>query len=370
MCCVRVTQVGDRWQHFSPRFANKRLDAVQLLTEVPEFLGILDLKDNPPLVAMVAPNSSSGRVLVAIDGRGKVYLVACPDRADESELSALIGDILATGGRFWHQPYKTIAGPFEDMLGTALTSRVSSRAGKDWSSDSFRTGVERSLNQGKFPVLVVTKELTAPIQDMLNYLKNMNLEVKPLGFRYFKSNGVELAQPVVLHEKAGKVRFGEISHRERFTPVATISTKPEKKKLEQYPPFPSENVTPEQEQILKNLVRLDDLGLERRGLEYFRPGLDKKETAKGTIVVAVNPDRWPFPKPKEVIVVVNTSYSHLASYLRLKPEEIEDFLGSLPRTQRKEHRGCMLLRAAGVHEALQLVNELKALKEIASSGVT
>ncbi len=90
------------------------------------------------------------------------------------------------------------------------------------------------------------------------------------------------------------------------------------------------------------------------------------------LTVAESPireDRWPFPKPDEVIVVVNTGQDFFAGYLSLTPEEIEEFLESLPRVQRKEHRGCVLLRASNIHESEQLVNELRALREVAKTGV-
>jgi hypothetical protein len=86
-------------------------------------------------------------------------------------------------------------------------------------------------------------------------------------------------------------------------------------------------------------------------------------------VLAADPDRWPFPKPEEVIVVVNTGAEHLAGFLKIAPKEVEEFLASLPRADRKEHKGAMLLRAANINEAGQVVNELRALREVSAGGV-
>jgi hypothetical protein len=135
-----------------------------------------------------------------------------------------------------------------------------------------------------------------------------------------------------------------------------------------YGPLPVSNATPKQKEILNRLIKLDELGLPRRGFAYFLPDVPEQGTVEGTIVISVDPDRWPFPKAGEVIVVVNPGTEHLAAYLKIAPREIEEFLGSLPRADRKGNKGALLLRAATVNEAVQLTNELKALKEVTIGG--
>jgi hypothetical protein len=136
----------------------------------------------------------------------------------------------------------------------------------------------------------------------------------------------------------------------------------------EYGPLPPSDATPKQKEILNRLIHLDALGLLRKGFEYHIAATTQKD-ATATIVLAADPDRWPFPKPEEVIVVVNTGSEHLAGFLKIAPKEVEEFLGSLPRADRKEHKGAMLLRAANINEAAQIVNELRALKEVSAGGV-
>jgi hypothetical protein len=33
-------------------------------------------------------------------------------------------------------------------------------------------------------------------------------------------------------------------------------------------------------------------------LEYFVPGFEQREEAEGAVVIAVDGNRWPFPKPE------------------------------------------------------------------------
>ncbi len=385
--CIRVAKFGDRWQFVAPEESDEELDGVRLVTEAPEFLGLLNPDQGMPRAAIVAPNSASGRVMLAVDEKGGIRIVVCPEKGGEAELAGLIGDVLATSGRFWHQPYKAIAEPFEKYLGVPLANWIGDRVGKGWTKDAFKTGVEQSLQAGRFPVTMLVRKPDKTIKDMLSYLSNMNLSVAILGYSYSRGNGVEMVRPIQIGEaepspasepepmvseskSLGKLRPGEIPHGEQHTVVVPVSTgKRRKEPQKQSESFPADKASAEQQKILGVLVRLDEIGLTRRGLECFVPGDELKDGAEGTIVVCVDEDRWPFPKPDEVVVVVNTGQDFFAGYLSLTPEEIEEFLESLPRIQRKEHRGCVLLRASNIHEAEQLVNELRALREVAKTGV-
>jgi hypothetical protein len=206
----------------------------------------------------------------------------------------------------------------------------------------------------------------------------MTIKVRFLGYDYLVAGGIEILRPAsgpasapaTAARAANSARPGQVSHGEQHTTVVnTASTRDESPKPGGYQPFPAEGVSADQKAVLERLVQLDDLGLVRRGFEYFLPGTEDKDGAEGAVVVAVDKDRWPFPKKPEVVVVVNTGHDFLAGYLSLSSEEIEEFLSSLPRVQRKEHKGCLLLRASNIHEADQLINELRALREVAQTGV-
>ncbi|HDQ99007.1 MAG TPA: hypothetical protein ENN51_01780 [candidate division WOR-3 bacterium] len=387
--CVRVAD--GRWTVVDPGNTKERVDGVKLVTEAPEFLGLASPTRPMPRAAVVAPHSTSGRVVIVVDERGRIRFVACPEKAGDAELGGLMADLLAASGRLWRQPYEALAGPFEKQLGVTLADRVGERAGKGWSAETFKAGVKRSLQEGRFPVTVLTNDDGKPLQDMLGYLRNMNLDVSVLGYRCARGEGIEAVVPVSstlpgtglepadgeAAPQTGKAEPpaapravpGQVAHSEQHTPTVEFKARRTARPSGPGEPFPGDGVSPEQQKILAVLVKLDELGLFRHGFEYYVPGYEKRESAEGTIVVSVDENRWPFPRPDEVIVVVNTGMEHLAGYLRLSSEEIEDFLASLPRVQRKEHRGALLLKASTINEAEQLVNELRALKEVAGTGV-
>jgi hypothetical protein len=308
----------------------------------------------------------------------------------------VVGELLAAGGRFWHQKYEALAGPFEEFLGMSLAEWIAVRVGEGWSAEKFRTGLERSLNEGKFPITIVVSEADSAVQETLAYLRNMNLRVRALGYSRQTCGGDEVVRPRVLVEEQAAPEPQPVpsqlrpSDEPQFRPqvpprsqpapapakersyqdvsVPTASFSSQQAETKEFGPLPPSDATPKQKDILNRLIQLDALGLQRKGFEYYIAAATQKD-ATATIVLAADPDRWPFPKPEEVIVVVNTGPEHLAGFLKIAPKEVEEFLGSLPRADRKEHKGAMLLRAANITEAGQVVNELRALKEVSAGGI-
>ena len=69
------------------------------------------------------------------------------------------------------------------------------KAGADWKEDVFRTGVERSLQQGRFPLSVLASALEPELTDALNYLRGMSFGVSALGAELYESWGIEVLVP-------------------------------------------------------------------------------------------------------------------------------------------------------------------------------
>ncbi len=388
-CWARFKRSGDSWFAFDGRDGTDTVDALQLVIDAPEFLG-QGPTQTLPRAAMAPPQSHSNRVLVVVDEAGGVQLAVCPEPGGDA--AVVVGDVVATGHRFWRKKYDALAGPFQKFLGTSLTDWVAGRVGEDWSAGEFRAGLERSMSEGKFPITIVVNELDSAVKETLDYLREVNQQVRVLGYTCMTSGGDELVWPTELSEERVATRSRPDRPQTRpsapqsgpkapprphrapvqksappddTAPTASMQRQPEEPTG--FPPLPTSDVTPEQEEILARLIQLDDLGLVRKGLEYYLA--DDELEATATVVLATDPDHWPFPKPDEVIVVVNTGPAHMAGFLGVAPREIEEFLSALPRIEQKEHKGSILLRAASIHEAAKVVNDLRELKEVTATSI-
>jgi hypothetical protein len=113
----------------------------------------------------------------------------------------VVGDVVATGHRFWRKKYDVLAGPFQEFLGTSLTDWIAGRAGESWSAEKFRAGLERSMSEGKFPITIVVNELDSAVKETLDYLREVNQQVRVLGYKCLTSGGDELVWPRELSEE-------------------------------------------------------------------------------------------------------------------------------------------------------------------------
>jgi len=389
-CWARFRRFGDRWFAFTGTDGAGTVDALQLVIDAPEFLG-MGASQFPPRAAMAPAQSHSNRVLVVVDEAGGVQLAVCPEPGGDA--ATVVGDVVATGHRLWRKKYDALAGPFQEFLGMSLPDWVASRVGEDWSAGKFRAGLERSMSEGKFPITIVVNELDSAVKETLDYLREVNQQVRVLGYTCQSSGDDELVWPKELSEESvvpasqpvrpqtrpsapqsgpkAPPRPQPASAQKSVSPddsAPTASIQPQPEEPTGFGPLPPSDVTPEQKEILTRLMQLDDMGLVRKGLEYYLA--DDELDATATVVLAADPDRWPFPKPEEVIAVVNTGPAHMAGFLGVAPREIEEFLSSLPRIEQKEHKGLVLLRAAGIPEAARVVTELRALKEVTASSVS
>jgi hypothetical protein len=329
-------------------------------------------------------------VLVVVDEAGGVQLAVCPEPGGDS--AVVVGDVVATGHRFWRKKYDALAGPFQETLGMSLTDWIAGRAGESWSPDEFRAGLERSMREGKFPITLVVSEIDSGVRETLDYLREVNQQVRVLGYTCLASEGDELVWPRELSEDRAVPASEPVRQQprpsapllsprhqsrhqatqiERSAPLAdsepTASAHPRQTPRTEFEALPGFGPTSQQKDILNRLARLDDLGLTRVGLDYYLA--DDELDAKATISLAVDCERWPFPRPDEVIVAVDTGPAHLSAFPDLSPIDIAEFLGSLPRAQQKEHKGTILLRAANLHEADRIVDELRALREVTAGSV-
>jgi hypothetical protein len=371
-CIIRANKETPDWLEFPTKPVPGVVDRIELINQAPEFLGMAFADAPLPRAVTLVMGAASNRVLVAVDEAGKVMLVGCPDQKEEAGISLMVGDLLAASGRLWHQPFAQLAAMFGDPSGKTLSEKIRSRVKSGWEEKKFQEAVAKSLDDGKFPVVVVVDEVTKAVEDMIVYLKGMNINVRVLTYERFSDNGIEIVVPRVVGEapkrEEKKVAVEQpVSPFLEYTPTVTSFGKTAGGPPKTYEPFPTAGTTPKQQAILERLVYIEDLGLIRRGFEFFSPRAAQRPEAEGTIVVAVDPTRWPFPREDEVVVVVRTGREHLAGFLRMKQQEVEDFLRLLPRDEKREHKGALLLWARNPFEATQLVNELKALKEVSQT---
>lgn len=195
---VRARQPQPKWQPFLFRPGAAAGDLAELVVRVPEFLNPADDSSARFHAAVSVANlcSASGEVLAAVDESGRVAVVGCPDESRPEPYATLLADILAASGRLWRMGYDAFSDLFQATSGKWLEELVMPRARPDWDFERFRSAVEQSLEQGRFPTLIVTTKPTGPVRDTIGYLLQMNLQVQTAVAMFDERGGIEVAAPV------------------------------------------------------------------------------------------------------------------------------------------------------------------------------
>ncbi len=195
--CVRARKETDGWQLCYPAPVDGEFDAASLILDAPEFLSFSVNGTAVFRAAMPAPiPGDQDRVLIAVNEKGRVVIVGCPDESKPDAHSSMVMGVLAACGRLWHLSYEDFASGFGEFLGGSLDRFVADKVGEDWSADQFRDGVTEHLNEGRFPMLVVGGRADGEAGEAIAYLKSMNMEVRSIGLGAYGSGGIEIAVPV------------------------------------------------------------------------------------------------------------------------------------------------------------------------------
>jgi hypothetical protein len=205
---ARAQRAQSAWQPFLLRSGGP-VRTAELVLRAPEFL---NLKDEPHVsfcaaASVAALSGSRSEILCAVDEAGRVFIVACPDETQAEPYVDVAADVLAASGRLWRMSYDNFDELFEKAAGRHLDEIVMPKARPAWDFDVFKPAVEHSLEQGRFPTLVLTSRPGGAVGATLTYLGGMNVQAKAAGVLFEERGGIEVAMPV----PAGGFRREEVA---------------------------------------------------------------------------------------------------------------------------------------------------------------
>jgi hypothetical protein len=195
--CFRVEQERPGWSLLQPIPSNKTVDLAALVCSAPEFLG-MDGGEAPCQAAVVLSERGDARVVVAVDDVGGITLVGCPSQLTRDALTTVAQELFVFTGRLWRMPSDEFSSVFEKRLGRSLGDYFSSRVAIGWSESGFRSGLGRSLERGRFPVVLLVTDSNQEVVEAVAHLRFHNIEVKSIGVELYESSGVEIVMPRVL----------------------------------------------------------------------------------------------------------------------------------------------------------------------------
>jgi hypothetical protein len=195
--CFRLKQERPGWNVLLPIPAKTIVDLAALVREVPEFLS-MDGGGAPCRAAVLLSEQGDARVLAGIDEAGGICLVGYPAQVTREVLTVVVRELLVLTGRLWRMPLEEFAAVLEQRLGRSLGEHFVGKAAKDWSEAGFRAGLRQSLEQGRFPVVLLLAGTNKDAIEAMAHLKSHGIALKPLGVFLYESWGIEVVVPKVL----------------------------------------------------------------------------------------------------------------------------------------------------------------------------
>jgi hypothetical protein len=190
----RVKQELPGWNVLHPVPSKTTVDLAALVCGAPEFLGMVGGEAHCQ-AAVVLSERGNARVVAAVDEVGGITLVGCPAQLTRDALTTVTQELLVFNGRLWRMPSEEFSTVFEKRLGQSLSDYFSNRAAIGWSENGFHSGLGRSLERGRFPVVLLLSDSNQEAVEAVAHLKSHNIEVRSLGVELFESSGVEIVMP-------------------------------------------------------------------------------------------------------------------------------------------------------------------------------
>lgn len=194
--CFRAKQERTGWNVLLPVPGAGAVDLFALLKQAPEFIGMAAGQSAASVSFAISDSDPNNlRLMLVLDEAGTVTLACAPAKQDRATATALVRDVLALTARLWRMPVLEFLALAERHSGKSAATVMKEKAGADWKEDVFRTGVERSLQQGRFPLSVLVSALEPELAEAVAYLRGMNCVVSALGAELYESWGVEVLLP-------------------------------------------------------------------------------------------------------------------------------------------------------------------------------
>lgn len=173
-----------------------------LLYESPDVLPLADLNPeaNPiDFFIKEAGLPGSGHTdLIGFDKYGNIVIVECKLAKNAEIKRKVIGQILEYAAFLWGYSYDDLDDISKKSEGKSLSELAKASMGKDFKPDEFRMGVENSLTQGDFELIIAVDKMNDELEKIIEYLdksEKPGVQIRALEVRLFSNGNVQVLAP-------------------------------------------------------------------------------------------------------------------------------------------------------------------------------
>lgn len=193
---------SEEWRVAESVTARAEAELQELLAESPSLIPVDEIREGvSPLVLAVQefglPGSGNTDIL-AFSPDGDIAIIECKLATNPESKRKVIGQILEYGAHLWEMDYTQIDARIQTLKGNGLSELVEEAVAGEWDEESFRTGVQQSLESGSFILTIVVDEINDDLRRTIRYVNECSksaFSLHALEMRRFRAESVEVVVP-------------------------------------------------------------------------------------------------------------------------------------------------------------------------------
>jgi len=200
------------WQHVESVPFTEEAELQKLLAEDPTVIPVDDIEDGAPTFKLAIrevglPGSGSTDILL-FNEEGGIGLIECKLDANPEIKRKVIGQILEYAAYLWNMKYEELDSLVGNKIDGSLAEVMGAKMGSaSWNEEVFRGGIEDTLKNGTFHLIIAVDSVNDELRRIINYLNecgNASFTFHALELETFRKGTVEMLVPHIF----GKVPQG------------------------------------------------------------------------------------------------------------------------------------------------------------------
>ena len=174
----------------------------KLLIESPSLIPIDEIRERvSPLVFAIdefgLPGSGNTDI-ISFSPDGDIAIIECKLATNPDAKRKVIGQILEYAAYLWKMSYDELNVRIRKLRGKDLVELIQESIAGEWDEESFRNGINQSLKNGSFILIIVVDEVNEELKRIIRYINECSesaFSLHAIEMRRFKSENIEILVP-------------------------------------------------------------------------------------------------------------------------------------------------------------------------------
>jgi len=191
-----------KWDFAESVKAKAETELQKLLVESPSLIPVGEIREGvSSLVFAVSefglPGSGNTDIL-AFTANGAISIIECKLAVNPESKRKVIGQILEYAAYLWEMRYEEVNTRIRNSREKDLAELVEEIVAGEWDEESFRSGVEQSLQSGSFILIIVVDEINEDLKRTIRYVNECSesaFSLHALEMQRFHTDSSEILVP-------------------------------------------------------------------------------------------------------------------------------------------------------------------------------